>query len=172
MNFYICTIFSLLACKYILADTTSEEIANPIPFTETNDQKDIENCFLVKNNFCLFGDLLFFKSVEDSLNYAERLPQNSTFTPKVKSIGQKFDYEPGFRVGLSYRSDPWEFKTLWMHYAISPSARKASASDFGLLATLATPVWGALGNSLVSKIKGSWKLNMNAVDALLERTFC
>src|SRR5690348_12445395 len=145
----------LFACKNIAAEQQNEsntvlsEQTNNVLFIEP-ENKDIKNvCFLNKTNICLFGDFLFFKSVEDSLNYAERLPQNSTFTPKVKSVGQKFDYEPGFRIGLSYRSDPWEFKTLWMHYDISPPSRKASESDFGLLATLATPVWGALGNSLV-----------------------
>lgn len=125
-----------------------------------------------KNQFVVFGDCIYFKALEDSLNYAEKIPQNATFTPTVKSVSQKFDYELGFRIGLAYNFAPWEFTTAWMRYYIDPPTRHASEEDFGLLATLTTPVWGALGNSLVSSAKGSWKLHIDSIDALIRRIFC
>jgi hypothetical protein len=174
---YVFTYFLYSTCKIIAAERTTQNNSqlSYIEEKKTETIKTIESkdyCFPVKNHLFLSGDFLFFKAIEDSLNYAEKLPQNSTFSPKVKSVGQRFDYEPGYRVGAVYSNNPWKFTMMWMHYDISPSSRQASESDFGLLATLATPVWGALGNSLVSQVKGHWKLQMNALDILLARVLC
>lgn len=159
--------FSQSKNEEITAENTQLPASLAIPSLEQNTIKGLHK----KSQFILVGDFIYFKALEDSLNYAERVPQNATFTPKVKSISQKFDYEPGFRVGMGCNFAPWEFTTVWMRYYIDPPTKHVSERDFGLLATLATPVWGALGNSLVSSAKGSWKLDMNVIDVLIHRTF-
>jgi len=132
----------------------------------------INNCFANRNQFILFGDFLYFKAIEDSLTYAERLPQDFSFTPKVNSISQDFDYEPGFRVGAIYRFKPWELSANWMRYYINPPSKHASDRLFGLLATMSTPVWGALGNNQANGVKGSWELKMDAIDLVIRRDLC
>jgi len=125
------------------------------------------------NRFSLFGDVLYFKMTEGSINYAELVPQNATYTPTVKSISQEFDYKPGFRIGAcgAIGSELWNIKATWMYYRASPRSRKASRTGFGILATLSTPVWGSQGNSQVNKVKGKWSLLMNAADLDIQRIF-
>ena len=92
--------------------------------------------------FSLFGELLYFKATEDSLDYAERIPQTSTFTPRVDTASQHFTYQPGFRIGVGYILTPLDLTVTWMRYHAQPPTEHAFDDDFGLLATLAGPVSG------------------------------
>src|SRR5579872_4146961 len=117
--------------------------------TENNSKQEIvsKSSKSLENKFILSGEVLYFKALEDYLNYAEKIPQNATFTPKVHSVSQHFDYEPGFRIEAIYKFNPWELGASFLRYHIHPPTENASDKAFGLLATLATPVWGALGNN-------------------------
>lgn len=125
------------------------------------------------NFFYLFGDFLYFKAIEDSLVYAEKVPQTATFQPKVKNVKQHFEYKPGFRVGAGYDFDQyrWKLRSSWMYYKISPAKRHAFDPNFSLLAILDIPVWGALGNSLTNSVKGKWNLEMDVIDLDVRRHF-
>ena len=159
----------------------TNDAKNHLSYSETetfskdhNNVKISENMEQVKeNHFSLFGDVLYFKAIEDSIKYAEHIPQNQTFTPTVKSISQDFEYNPGFRVGVNgaFDHELWNVRATWMHYRARPQSKHASTTDFGLLATFAVPVWGSLGNSQVNKVKGNWNLLINAIDLDVRRMF-
>jgi hypothetical protein len=130
----------------------------------------------VKNGdlqYGVFAEALYFKAIEDSLKYAERFPQNATFTPQTSGIDQKFSYEPGFRVGVvvPIHYDQWQLKMTWMSLESRPPARHAYSNDFSIFASLDIPDWGASGNSFVQKMTGRWKLGMNVVDLRFQRLF-
>jgi len=161
-----------LFLKFImLSNTVSAAIIDKNKLPLIHNENELP-CFIKSNQFSLFGDFLYFKALEDSINYAEKIPQDFTFTPKVNSISQRFDYEPGFRIGAVYEFSDWEVYSSWMRYYIRPPARKASDNFFGILSTLSTPVWGALGNDQTTGVKGSWHLNMDVIDALVRRNLC
>ena len=121
----------------------------------------------------LYAEFLYFKISEDAIKYAEKFPQDSTITPKVSEIKQDFSYSPGVRVGAGVPTylDQWEIGAEWTYLYSHPSIRRSNAKEFGILASLVIPSWGAFGNSAVEHVKGSWHLTFNSVDLNLQRKF-
>ena len=134
-------------------------------------EKNQEKCRDLLGGF--YAEALYFKAIEDSLKYAERIPQNATFRPKTSSVEQNFCYDPGVRLGLIFPIFPskWQLETSWMYFHANPSERHAKDDDYGILASLLIPTWGATGNAFVNKVSGRWKMTMNTVDMKLERMF-
>jgi hypothetical protein len=114
----------------------------------------------------VFGEWLYFKATEDSLKYAQKTPQNPTFTPTSKPLYQDFDYRSGLRVGLAFQfaGSNAELGVEWMWYAPEIPTTRAHSDNFGILAVLALPAYGIDQNSQASKMKGKWMLKMNAID--------
>jgi hypothetical protein len=121
----------------------------------------------------LYAEFLYFKISEDAIKYAEKFPQDSTITPRVSEIKQDFNYSPGVRVGAGVPTylDQWEIGAEWTYLYSHPSIRRSKAKEFGILASLVIPTWGAFGNNAVEHVKGSWHLTFNSVDLNLQRKF-
>ena len=160
--------------RHFVSKDTQEILEPPKEIDPKEKPVNLETVKLEKKRqFSFFVDFLYFKAVEDSLAYAERVPQNATFTPTVESISQQFEYAPAFRLGGGYDFGDglWNLLGCWTRYAARPAALHATDAEFGILATLSIPVWGALGNSQVDKVTGTWELTMNVIDANVRRRF-
>jgi len=123
--------------------------------------------------FHLYSEFLYFKVSEDAIKYAEKFPQDSTITPKVSEIKQDFSYSPGIRIGAGVPTylDQWEIEAEWTYLYSHPSMEHSSAKEFGILASLVIPTWGAFGNNAVERVSGNWHLTFNSVDLNLQRKF-
>lgn len=123
-----------------------------------------------KTLFTFYGEWLYFKAAEDSLKYAQRTPQNPTFTPKSKPVYQDVDYASGLRVGSSLQFHHYnaELGADWMWYAPEGKVTKSKSDNFSVVAILALPTYGIDQNSQVDKMQGKWKLKMNSIDIYLK----
>lgn len=123
-------------------------------------------------HFSIFGDFLYFKPVADSLQSTQKVPQEvPNFKPKTVVLDQDFDFGPGMRLGaiLHIPYGEWDLAASWTRFYSSNESFHACEPDFGLLATLALPVYAASGNALVEHVNSRWHLKLNAFDLNFSR---
>jgi hypothetical protein len=166
-----------LSQEELSVSTQKEEIQNGDPSPRMDEIQSQSYREQVKEKkylpFHFYSEFLYFKIAEDAIKYAEKFPQDSSITPRVSEIKQDFSYSPGGRLGLGIPTalDQWELGTEWTYLYAHPSMKQSSAKEFGILASLVIPTWGAFGNNAVEHVKGNWHLTFNSVDLHLQRRF-
>jgi hypothetical protein len=124
------------------------------------------------NHVSVFGDFLYFKAVADSLQTTQKVPQQvPNFKPTTTILDQDFEFSPGMRLGMIYHIPygEWDLTANWTRFYSKNSNLHACEPDFGLLATLALPVYAASGNALVEHVSSRWSLHLNAFDLNFSR---
>jgi hypothetical protein len=123
-----------------------------------------------RQGVCL--ELLYFEAIEDSILYADKVPQNSTYRPVIKTFEQNPSWSPGFRLSfdtcLSYNN--WEVGTNYTFYYNHPHRVHKTSDDFSIFGVLVIPAFGINGNSFAKEVHGSWDLMMNVFDLVLKKS--
>lgn len=115
-------------------------------------------------------EFLYFKAIEDTLRYAEKIPQSPTAQPVYHSIEQEWAYDPGVRASLSFAIGPdWEIAGVWTYIRPTPP----SVSDYddfnSIFMSLDVPVFNSTGNTQAKYVQGGWRLKMNVWDLELRK---
>jgi hypothetical protein len=116
-------------------------------------------------------EALYFKAIEDSVQYAEIVPQFPTDEPVIKSLEQEHSWDPGVRASFSFPLfyDKWQMEFDYTYFRSAPDRLKKSDSSHSIFASLVIPIIGINGNVFANKVEGEWRLNMNIVDWLIKR---
>jgi Legionella pneumophila major outer membrane protein precursor len=131
------------------------------------------DCTQCCKTFHIGAELLYFKAVEDSLVYSNRLPQSGTGTVTSYAIEQTWKYNPCGRISFVFPIffDDWSMGTSWTYVKNHPQQTNAYSSIFDLYASMIPPSLTSNGNSYINKVSGQWNLLMNVFDLVLERSF-
>jgi hypothetical protein len=122
--------------------------------------------------FAFSADLLYFKATEDSLRYAEIVPQTPTYNPIISYLDQEFVWDPGLRVSLVLpKMKKYEISGGWTYFQAKPPTVTASDPHYGIVAGLATPIIGYSGNFLTNSVVGRWQFQMNAFELAVKSNF-
>jgi hypothetical protein len=168
ITFTTCTEAAKGSCQYSVTPK-----ANPLPkpiVIEKDDEIFRPNTQVFSNHF----EFLYWKTVENSLIYAQKMNQPNWGPANDGAIGtfqtSKFNIEPGFRVSQSFfkASSYWE---VWWSYTRLTAhgtnhAEKPSPTDVYL-----TSAWPAPFTSALSNARSSLGLNYNVADIYFDRYF-
>lgn len=144
---------------------TKEEITPPVgPF--------------VKNgaNFFITGEFLWWKGIQENLNYATSgvlVQPGTSLTSSGKVHKVDHSWNPGFRVGLGYYPghDGWDLYARYTWYY--SSSRDIASRQDGNMVPIGLSL-DSLTNMTVTGIthaKSSWDLHYNTIDLELGRNF-
>ena len=149
----------------ILKEPSETAVAQPPSEDENPNPMLVKDPSILQRTSWLI-DFLYLKATEDSLVYAQKIPQNPTYNPVIKYIKQDFSYDPGVRTAVIVPVfyDQWKVRAAWTYFIAHPDSQSSYDANYGILAGLATPIIGANGNSQCQKVNGKWDLAMNVLD--------
>lgn len=133
----------------------------------------MHSAFAKEHNVSLDAEFLYFKISENSLSYAQKIPQDATYQPRVHKIDQIFTWDPGARASLNYYNavNKWEFSGTWSYFHTNPPEVKYEDANNGVSASLLLPAYGVDGNYLAKEMNANWNLTINAIDITFKRLF-
>ncbi|MBN2479767.1 MAG: hypothetical protein JXA94_06025 [Parachlamydiales bacterium] len=129
----------------------------------------------VQKPFGLYTEatFLYLQPTEKSLELGFELPQDDLINnTKGQVINMKFEYKPGFKVGLGLHTlhDGWDglFEYTYLHMKETTNHKKSSSAKaiIPIFRPSRTPNF-----SSILEIKNSWKLNFDLFDFLLSKPF-
>lgn len=127
-------------------------------------------------------EFLYWHSSEDSLESAlsiEGGTQNTSGSVKVKSLEQKFEWNPGCRIGLGYNFPyyGWDGLVQWTYMYTDPSG-KFEEGNLGVAAPVivADSIFLSNGNNskgppFADEVKSKWRMIFNSIDLDFGRNF-
>lgn len=115
-----------------------------------------------------FAEVLYWQVIQDNLLASIKANGiQSGSISSLKWIEQHFSYDPGFKVGIggSLALDAWKLSLVYTFLRTSSSQfSQNSQAEFYMLLS------GHM-QSLAEQVKGSWEMNFQALDVLLNRKF-
>ena len=114
-----------------------------------------------------FCDVLYWHASEDTFAVWSNVTTLSSFSAET----MRFDWNPGFRVGLGFQPDEesWDVKLYWTYFRTTQNATVG-----GGLSTVFTEFFsGFVGGdvSLLNSALIDWRLNYNTIDLEAGRKF-
>jgi len=133
----------------------------------------ITRCNEDENTIALYGDFLWWKAENAGFRYAI-----DAVDRKYQIINHKFDWDPGFRIGLGYNScfDGWDIYALWtrFHNKSSKITRKITTATQGLLPEyfLTVPVYFVLdATPHIGYCKAVYGIDYDTAEIIFDRDF-
>lgn len=159
----------IAATSFIQADYDDAQncIINPPARPPTNE------CF----NLFFTGDFLWWEAHENGLDYLVKNEEGTAFINSGKVTEPKFEWDPGFRVGLGYNMahDGWDVYANWTRFHTTTGDDRTHRPVGGLLEpTFLDPSFDDLPitlGQLFNEARSRWKLHLNQIDLTLGREF-
>lgn len=143
-----------------------------------------EQCLDNSCGFKIFGEYLYWKAVQDSLQYAAVLPggvqqiinafiegEPVTIAEKVSMIEPDFEFQSGFRIGLSYElpCSHFGFGIIWTSLHENIKSSTVAISDIIPITLPASLVFGFINRdpldfTLASEAISEWDFKYDALD--------
>jgi len=134
-------------------------------------------------DFDIFGSFIYWYATQDDMDIAFVSPTFS-IDPTVSHGGsvlyQRFNYEPGFKVGFGFNTDydNWAFRAeyTWLHETINTGATSAPVLPTGVAGVWSANDWFAEPTvedvaATAPAFASTWKLKLDMVDAGMTRPF-
>jgi hypothetical protein len=133
----------------------------------------------------IYGDFIYWKVVQDQLQYAALSPegiqgfnvQSTNGKNTYTILDPRFEYKPGFRLGLGYESpcSNWDVQSVWTH--LTQGVSSSVKDNQNALVPVAVPVATLLGSfddqlSGSRQAKSRWDFKYDTIDIELGWSCC
>lgn len=123
-----------------------------------------------QDGFFLLADFLYWRADVDNLDYGYEYEFDKS--TNGERLNLKFNWNPGFRVGIGYlfgQHDQWDLKFCytWFHNSAHASEHNSGFGDAIIYPTWVSPLTGRVA----TEASAHWKLHYNVFDAELGRDY-